>query len=233
MMGDGIVQVQLYGYHLTFLISLAAPSVRFVETAEECLPGFLCRCLSRQLHNSLRYHGISLLLVVPAVFYPQACVTVPFRHTRRVNPCHTARVYATTDAYGVVGVHEQSGEGGVDVSKEHSVSVYRLVKQLDGGRWSKVRILPSTKFPDFFAALVDFYSLNRSVGSIHRCLVPFVIPVIDDMSAILQANSLLRLGDAIVCRIHLPYRHPLTVYLLYLTLSACYEQIATLGHLLY
>ena len=108
MMGYGIIQVQLYGYHLTFLISLVAFSVIFVETAEEGLPSFLCCCFSCQFHNSFWYHSISLLLVIPTIFYPQPCVSVPFRNTWRVNPCYTPWVYASSDADWFVGFYEQS-----------------------------------------------------------------------------------------------------------------------------
>ena len=59
---------------------------------------------------------------------------------------------------------------------------------------------------------------------VHRCLVPFVIPVVDDMSSVLQTYRLLRLGDSIVGGIELPDGLSLSVDFLNLALSSRDEQ---------
>ena len=233
MVGDGVVQVQLHSDALAFLIASVTPAMLLVEIAEECLPGLLSRRLPGQLHHGLRYHTVCQCLVVPAILYPQSRLAVPLGHAWRVNPRHAPRMDAPTLAHRLVGACEEFRLLGIELSEEHPVAVHRLGEQLDGSRGPEVGILPRPELPDKPSFLVHLDGLHRGIGGVHRGFVPLVIPVVDDVSPVLQTDGLLRLGHAVLRRVQLPHRPPLAVDLLYQALAARNEQVARLGHLLH
>ena len=182
-MGDCIVHVKLDGYHLTLLVATVAAAVRLVEVTEQRPPCFLGRGLTRQLHHRLRYHRIGFGLRVPAVFYPEAGMSVPLGHTGRVNPCHTAGIDAATYTDGLVGSNKEFGLRTLaKLTEPQPVAVHGIVEQLDGRRGTEVGIAPCPQLPH------------------HPALV-----------AVLQPHRLLRLRHPVIGGVHLPDGLPLTV----------------------
>ena len=107
MMGDGIVYIKFHGNLLTFLIAAVASSVGLVEVLEQCRPRFLGSWFASKLKYGLSHHGISLLLIVPTVFYPKASPSVPLGHTWTMNPSHTTWMDSATFAYRLVGSYKE------------------------------------------------------------------------------------------------------------------------------
>ena len=205
----------------------------FVEVPEQGLPRLSRRLFARQRRHRLAYHGIGFLLVVPAVFHPQAVVPVPFCHARRVNPGHPSGVNAAPLANGLVGTCEELRPLGVELAEEHAVAVHRLAEQLDGGGRSQVGVFPRPQLPHQLARLVYFNGLHGGVCRVHRLLVPFVVPVVDEVPAIFQAHRFLRLRHPVVRGVQLPDGLSLAVDFLNLTFSPRDEQVAGLGHFLH
>ena len=140
---------------------------------------------------------------------------------------------ATPHAYRLVGTDKQLGCLGVEFTKEQTVAVHGIVEQLDGGRRTEVGILPATELPHHPTLLVHLDGLHRSMDRVHRLFVPFVVPVVHEVVAVLQTHRLLGLRHTVVRRIHLPHRLSLAVDFLYQTLTPRDEQISRLGHLLH
>ena len=232
MMGNRIIHVQFYGDFLTLLIAAIAPAVGLVEMTEEGLPSLLGRCFACQLHHSLWYHGVSLLLIIPTVFHPKSRLAVPVSDTRTMHPGHSPRMDALTNAYRFVRTDKEFGELWIEFTEEHPFAIDSFGEQLDGSGRTEVRMFPSPQLPDDLPFLIHLYGLHRGISRIHRHLVPLVVPIINKVMAILQTNRLLRLSHPEVCRIDLPYRLSLTIDLLNMTFATCDQQIARLRHLL-
>ena len=133
---------------------------------------------------------------------------------------------ATSFAQRLVGTHEEFGRPCVEFAEEEPVAVDGLAEQLDGGGRSQVGVGPCAQLPHQVPVLVDFHGLYGSVKRVHRCLVPLVVPVVDDMASVFQAQGFLWLCHPIFCGVHLPYGLSHAGNLLDVTFAAGDEQVA-------
>ena len=179
-MRQSVVQIQLHRNRLTLLIATSAPAMFLIEMLEECLPCFLGRSLARHLNDGLRHHRIHFLLIVPTVFYPETCMSVPCSNARTMNPSHTPRMNATPLAHGLVHTQHLLRTASIKVSEEQTIAIHSLIQGLNGGRGTKVGVFPKTELPRHLAVFINLNGLYGGIQRVYRHFIPFVVPVVDD-----------------------------------------------------
>ena len=222
-MGDGIIHVQFYGNHFSFLVAFCALAVCLIEVTEKCFPCLSGIRLSCQLHHGFVHHSIGFLLVVPPVFGPQSCSSVPLGHSWIVYPCHTAWMDASPLSDGLVGLHKQFGSTAVEITKKEAVAVHGLVQHLDCRGGTEVWFFPRFQLPNDVSVFIYLHSLYRCIECVHCYLVPFVVPVVDEVVPVFESYCLLRLCHAQVCGVHFPHGLSHTVYFLNVPFTPCDE----------
>ena len=98
-----------------------------VEVFKQSRPPLLGRFLTRHLQDGLPHHLVGFLLVVPTVFHPQTCMSVPFSYSRTMNPCHASRMDTASYADGLIHAQHLFRTTSVEVSKRQAVAIYSLI----------------------------------------------------------------------------------------------------------
>ncbi len=101
-MGDGVVEVELYGYFPAGTVPFVGTSEPLVEVSEEKVP-------SAEYVDGLGDHAVGESLVIPAVLDPQAGLAIPCGDARCMNPRHLSGMCSDGSAQRLVGFEKELG----------------------------------------------------------------------------------------------------------------------------